>query len=499
MLRLFSGVVVLAAAMAPAGCTAVLGDFTSSPGDDGAGGDGSVSSSGGSSGGGPSDGSGSSSGGGDATMPGDGGPPPDGAVDAGPLHELTCNTWDQTTPTLVLKIFAPEGGSSGGGNNNGIPIYDFLIEHIPGMNAARMLVETNSGGSIVTLSESGGPATVLPIGLNVQAERKTAMGMTLLAQDNTNNTYGYYTIADDDPATASSAIVGPQGPTVGALPSTGSGGVNNTQMDFVPLPDAGYYALASYQTAGSYQAASWLPGAATWNVVIPAGGNFQIGGSSLLVDGTDAYGFYAPPGSGGGAPAALEQYTFPTTSPLGPASRSILAASETAATGAVAPGPNGSYSLAFIELGGAQTASLRLGNVPEANIHTFMVDDLASLDFNLQSDGGFFDTTPFGGTNGSMARWLSNGDLGALGGGGTGGGAGSSTGLNFYVATPSGQWLVETGGSGKNILPGQVVLGSAFDLAQAVNEILLKFDIAWVVQEADGGYALYFNVLDCNL
>ena len=84
----------------------------------------------------------------------------------------------------------------------------------------------------------------------------------------------------------------------------------------------------------------------------------------------------------------------------------------------------------------------------------------------MKTDGGFFDTTPFCGHNGPGARWLSNGDLGMLGTGGTGGG--TYTGLNFYVATPDGQWLVTTAGTGQNILAGQTVYGSAFDLASAI-------------------------------
>jgi hypothetical protein len=126
-----------------------------------------------------------------------------------------------------------------------------------------------------------------------------------------------------------------------------------------------------------------------------------------------------------------------------------------------------------------------------------MVDDLPSLAFDVESDAGFFDTTPFNGHNGNGGRWLSNGDLGLLGSGGTGGG--NYTGLNFYVATPNGQWLVETAGTGKNVLPGQTILGSAFDLSSSVSDIVLQFDMAWIEEMADGSYALFFNLLKCQL
>ncbi|MGH7440163.1 MAG: hypothetical protein ACRENE_31105, partial [Polyangiaceae bacterium] len=133
----------------------------------------------------------------------------------------------------------------------------------------------------------------------------------------------------------------------------------------------------------------------------------------------------------------------------------------------------------------------------------FHAGDLPSLPFNVQSDAGFFDTTPFGGGNGLGARWMtttSNGqEFGAIGTGGTGGSAsGSSTGLNFYVGTAGGQWLVEVAGSGNNLLAGRTIYGSAFDLAQDVTALLRKYDVVWIEKDASGTYSLYFNVLVCG-
>jgi hypothetical protein len=364
----------------------------------------------------------------------------------------------------------------------------------------RLLVTTNNsnGPTLVTLSENGGSSpTLLTIpNFNIQAVQKLSSSMVCLAQDNTTNTYGYYSIADGDPGTNVSAVLGPQS-TVGALPGGGGGG--DQQFQFVSLSGGStFYALASYQTGSTYQTAAWLPGASSWNTVMSSSQSFQVNGS-LVPDGTNVYGFFAPPGSGGGGPSAMNQYTFPVNSTLGPGSRSILGnPSETAANAAVGVAADGSYELAFVELSGAQSASVKVGDVAEANINTFTLDSLASLQFDVQSDAGFFDTTPFGGGSGSGSHWLSNGDFAALGTGGTGNGSGY-TGLNFYVGTASGQWIIETAGTGKNILAGQSILGQAFDLSQAVNDILLKFDVAWIVQEADGGYALYFNILDCML
>jgi hypothetical protein len=495
----------LAALVLPVGCTSLLGDFSAGPTEGGTT-EGGVTSLDGSSGG---DGRGvPSADGGDATMPpGDdgGGQGSDGAQDdAASLKLLACNTWDNPTPAVILQMFAPEGG--GGGGNN-IPIGNFTVDHIPGNSAARLVVGTGgstSGITVATIAESfsgNASPSVLPLaGLGLQGERKTPSGVAFLAQDYATNLFEYYTIADDDPGTANSGIVGPM-PTFGNPPSySGGGGGSSFQMTFIPMAAGGYYTLASYSAGTQFDVAAFLPAGAQWNSILGPTEQLSIGSGMLLQDGTNVYGFYAPPGMGGGPPSALNQYTFPTDSSLGPASRSVIppTSSETAAVAGVGELATGTYSLAFVVLSGAQNASLRVGTVSETDIDTFTIDDLASLQFNVQSDGGFFDTTPFNGHNGSGARWLSNGDLGALGSGGTGNSSGY-TGLNFYVATPAGQWLVETAGTGNNVLPGQTIISSAFDLAEGVNDVLLKFDVAWVVQNADGSYSLLFNVLDCQI
>jgi hypothetical protein len=482
------------------GCTALLGDFKASDtglseggaGDTGASSSGSSGASSGGSGGGPMDGPTSGSEGGDATTKADGG-------EAGaPLKILACDSWDLATPTLVMKLFPSDGG---GGNN--LPFNGFVIHHLPGTSTARMLIATStpsSGVSIATLPEQSGatPSIISVTGMAVQATQKTDVDLQFIGQTFGPTSFGYYAIEDSAQGTASSDVVGPAA-TIGNVPTTGSSSTNSLQMQFLTLSPSGTnYALASYQNNGTYQAAAWLPGAASWNVVVPAGASFSVGSSALLQDGTNVYDFVPPPGSGGGAPGPLDQYTFPTDSTLGPASRSVLAsASETAVTAAADVASDGSYELAFITPS-AQAASLRLGKVSQANIGSFTIDDLAALQFDVQDDAGIFDTTPFSshGNGGGGMRWLSNGDFGALGSGGTGGG--NYTGLNFYVATPDGQWLVETAGTGQNILAGQTIYGSAFDLEQSVTSLLLKFDFAYVLQESDGGYALYFNVLNCG-
>jgi hypothetical protein len=89
-------------------------------------------------------------------------------------------------------------------------------------------------------------------------------------------------------------------------------------------------------------------------------------------------------------------------------------------------------------------------------------------------------------------------EFGAIGTGGTGSNSGSSTGLNFYVGTAGGQWLIEVAGTGNNLLAGHTIYGSAFDLAQDFTAIVRKYDVAWVEKDASGAYVLYFNVLVCG-
>ena len=245
----------------------------------------------------------------------------------------------------------------------------------------------------------------------------------------------------------------PQG-TIGSLPNQATSGNNNRNMALTSLSGGGYYALATYATStAQFELASWITGSTTWTPMINDGGaQSQVSFNGAIVqdptsgNNTSVYGFFAPPGAGGGAPTDIDQYTFNTAVPSQISSRSIFPSGSTdiGATAAVALNPSGGYSLAFVELaGGAQLADLRLGNVSEANLDTFHMGDLPSLLFNIQSDAGFFDTTPFGGSSGLAARWMStsgNGqEFGAIGTGGTGGGgSGTYTGLNFYVGGTAG-------------------------------------------------------------
>jgi hypothetical protein len=206
---------------------------------------------------------------------------------------------------------------------------------------------------------------------------------------------------------------------------------------------------------------------------------------------------------GSGGPADIDEYTFNTAVPSTVTSQSLFPSGSTAtgATAATALNPGGGYSLAFIELGVPQLADLRVGNVTETNIGSFHIGDLPSLTFDVQSDGGFFDTTPFSGGGGNGARFMTTmtgQEFGAMGTGGTGASAGTTyTGLNFYVAKTNAQWLIEIAGSGNNLLPGRTTYGSSFDLSQAVQDLVRKYDVAWVEKNSDGTYSLFFDALTC--
>jgi hypothetical protein len=510
-MRFFLGRSAVAAVLVAgaAGCTSLLGDFSEGPAGDGGGGSlGSDGSSGGTGGDGASggvDGAMASADGGDATVSaGDGGlDGPGEAEAAGPLQQLHCTSWDHPSPTLVMQVLPFDSGGGGGGNSG--PFNQLAVEHIPGMNAARLVVATSSptgsNVSVITVNENGGggaPSTVALANRGLLAELKTSTNVTFLLQNYMASEYDYYSIADTDPGTTSASVVGPA-PALTSPPNltSGSGGGGNFQMQFVPLPAGGYYTLASYPSGTNYDVAGYLPGPRAWGIVEGPGAAQQLG--PLLLDGTNVYAFLPPAGMGNMGPATVDMYTFSTAAATAPAKRSVLPTGSTALAGTAAVAPaTGGYALAFFEIGNGQQALLRLGVVGQAQMSSFLIDDLGPLQFDVQSDAGFFDTTPFAGHNGNGARWLSNGDLGVMGTGGTGNG-GAYTGLNFYVATPAAQWLIETAGTGKNVLPGQTVLASAFDLAQAIGQIVLKFDVAWVQQETSGAYSLYFNVLDCQL
>jgi hypothetical protein len=497
-MRRLSVLVVLAAVAGPFGCTSLLGDFSSGtaggPGDGSPGPtpDGSSDDAAGDATTPPSDGTG-----GDGLAQGDA--PPAEAEAAAPLQLLTCDQWQNPQPTVVVRLFAPDG--SGGGGNNGSPFNQFFVEHVPSTNTARIVVATGGPGSatsVYTVSEQGGgsPHVLSLPNTGLAGEQKTTGAVTFLVNQYAGGGYAYYSIADADPGngTLAAPLL-----TVSNVPNqaTGGGGGNNFQMEFVEMGVGSFYALSSYTASGGgYNLVSWLSNQSAWQTLIAAGQQITLG-SPLIHNGASVYGFFGPPGGGGNGPTQLSEYTFDTAVPGIPSPRSVIAAGSTAAAIAAASGPGGSYSLGFVELSGAQSALVHAGNVAASKITTFMVEDLPSLSFDVQSDGGFFDTTPFNGHNGSGARWMSNGDLGLLGGGGTG--SGSYTGLNFYVATPNGQWLVETAGTGKNVLAGHTISGSAFDLASSAGGLLLQFDLAWVEQETDGSYALNFNELNCHL
>jgi hypothetical protein len=492
------------------GCSSILGDFSSgsSPGGSEGGGDIEPNSSSDASVDDSPRGSLDAPTGGDSTTTSSDGATPDALAPtdaseaAAPLEVLACNAWQNASPTLVAQIF-PSDSSGGGGNSQG-PFNQLYLEHIPGMNAARIVVGTNTSSAntiVYTVPESGsnGIGMLMLPNTNLQAELKTSTAVTFLVQQFMNNEYAYFSIADTDPGNMDSSVANPQasiGSSLPDQPTTNGGG--NFQMSFVEMGVGSYYTLATYAASGGqYDLAWWLTtGEPAWQVNLGPGQQLGLG-SPLVRDGTLVYGFFAPPGSGNGGPTALFQYTFSTTTSAIPTTRSIIPSTSSASAVGAAAGLNGGYSLAFVELASAQTANLRAGLVAETSINSFMVDDLPSLAFDVESDAGFFDTTPFNGHNGNGGRWLSNGDLGLLGSGGTGGG--NYTGLNFYVATPNGQWLVETAGTGKNVLPGQTILGSAFDLSSSVSDIVLQFDMAWIEEMADGSYALFFNLLKCQL
>ncbi len=523
-MRFFLAALALGAVAAPVGCSSLLGDFTLNDSKGDGGGEGSTGTDDGGSGDdgtGGSDGpNGSSDAPSDTTMKGADGDAPTQTGDAHseaapPLKLLSSCSWQMgTNPLKVVTVPGLDGGCGGCGNGSGSPINQFQVEHLAGQSSARVLVSsftgTNSSQSIYTVTENTIGAITGTLTFNnqsVQAVAKTANGMAMIVQNNGSPGFTVYSLPDSDPGMSASGLIA-QG-TLPALPNQATSGNNRTEFQVTPLSGGGYYALATYTTSSStFNVVSWITGSASWSSVISGASQQLEFAGSILQDQTagnetSIYGFFAPPGMGGGAPGDVDVYTFNTAVPSTVTSQSLFPTGSTAtgATAATALNPGGGYSLAFIELGGGQVADLRVGNVTETNIGSFHISDLPSLTFDLQSDGGFFDTTPFSGGNGSGARWMTTmtgQEFAAMGTGGTGGGGSTTyTGLNFYVAKTNAQWLIEIGGSGNNLLPGRTTYGSSFDLSTAVQDLVRKYDVAWVEKNSDGTYSLFFDVLTC--
>ncbi len=199
-MRLAFALSAAAVAIAPFGCSSILGDFSANglPGGSEGGGDGEpIPSTDASSG--PADAAMSSD---STTTPTDGATPEalapaDAPEAATPLQILSCNAWQNPSPTLVAQIF-PSDSSGGGGNSQG-PFNQLYLEHIPGMNAARIVVGTStsmsSATTVYTVSESGGSngiGTLTLPGTNLEAEAKTPNAVTFLVQQFMNSEYEYF-------------------------------------------------------------------------------------------------------------------------------------------------------------------------------------------------------------------------------------------------------------------------------------------------------------------
>jgi len=250
----------LAAAVAiPLGCTSVLGDFSSgsAPGGPEGGGsdDGATASTDGSSGGSTDASSDvSTGGGGDSTVvSSDGGvPEATAALDArdaeaaAPLQLLTCNQWQNQNPKVIAQLRASDA-SGGGGNNQG-PFNQFYLEHVPGMNAARIVVQTSTPSSTTTVytvpeSNSGSNAVgslTLP-GTGLQAELKTSSAVTFLVQQYMTGAYEYFSIADTDPGDLDASVASAQASIASSLPNPPRmGGGGNFRIAFVEMGPGSY-------------------------------------------------------------------------------------------------------------------------------------------------------------------------------------------------------------------------------------------------------------------
>jgi hypothetical protein len=500
---------VTAGALAPLACASVLGDFSTGVASAPDGG-GVVTGSDGASVGRDSATT-ADTGASDASVTPDTSTPSDtgsGTEDApAPISLLNCNSWGNKDPALLITIENDAGGSS---SNN---IGQISVENLPTLGAARVIVgQNNPSSNVLVFTVYENFQQMNPPYVETEMDQAGLRGelhdngeVSLLLQPFTTNQYEWATIDDTDmaPDLGNPTVAGSP---IGQPPDQANGN-NQFRTSEVSLSKSDYFTLASYGAIANGQTESalayWISGMMGWTSLYEgAASGALVAGSPLIVSNNHVYGFMPPAGSStNNGPTALSAYAFsdgtggtlptgrPVTAPGGMAD--LLAASSV--------GNAGAAQLAFVELVGAQGGDIRLGTVGAASLDTFMIDDLNVLAFKAPSnDAGFFDVTPFGNQNGGPgARWFSNGEFAVMGAGGTGGQS-TSTGLNFYVATPDGRWLVEAAGSGSNVLVNQAIASSAFDYSSGFTQILRKYDVAWTVQGDDGSTSLYFNVLVCQ-
>ncbi|MGH7438730.1 MAG: hypothetical protein ACRENE_23835, partial [Polyangiaceae bacterium] len=391
-MRSFLAALALGAVAAPIGCSALLGDFKlTANGDAGEGGTASDDGTTGPDGsGGPDGPNGMSDGPAGGDSPSDGGMPgADGDAPSRPtdapsegspaLTLLHCALNGLQNDVQILSVPPYDGG---GGGNNGNPINQFTVEHLSGNQSAVRLLVSSQGSSgttqsIYTVNDNSGSVmgTMTFSNQSVQALEKTSSGIAMLVQNYSSGGYTLYSLPDSDPGTSTSGLVA-QG-TIAGLPNESSSGNNRMNMALTSLSGGGYYALATYATSSTqFELASWITGNSTWSTAADGGSQVDFNGAIVQDptsgNNTSVYGFFAPAGMGGGAPTDIDEYTFNTAVPATITTRSIFpsGSGDIGTTAAVALNPGGGYSLAFIELGGAQLADLRAGNVSEANIGT---------------------------------------------------------------------------------------------------------------------------------
>ena len=409
-----------------------------------------------------------------------------GAMDAGDgeasvaLRQLTCDPI--TSPTTLAGYPVGDSGS---------PVQHIFVEGTSS-NEARIIAAVggpniNNEIDIYSVQDHGsvsGHSTIAGVG--IANEHAVSGTMTILAQNYMTSQEVLYQLPESQEQYDAS---GPPTDVFSFPPGQGNNGGNQNNT-FVQIEPNDFYVLASYpDKTSNYDLAFWRNG--VWTTL--AKQMTQYGLNDPLLPTSNAVYFFGSAGSGGG-PTALNEYTLPLSAPdSGTASLTTRVVTDTSDPAAVIGGTltsSGSYSLAFAEIPG-QTIQVRLGSVAASDLPTFSLSSLPALPF-----GGGIDQLPF---NNGGARWIADGAYFAMLGGGGTGGPNTDTGLNFYVATLDGQWLINIGGNGKNLLSGQTILNSAFDLQQAFSSALLGFHIAWEQLSSDStSYVIYYAQLNCH-
>jgi hypothetical protein len=462
------------------GCTAILGDnFTvdagtpdgSGPGPDGALPDGAV------------DGSQ------DAVSPNDGGPPTDGTpppadapTDAPPaLRTLTCDMW-ATPPSAAKQISAQVGGAA-------------LVEHIDDHTAMILALTPpgTQGGdhgpgflmfAVTPDASNVSASTVIGGEGNFVAETKIPGGMAVVLETFQNPSIEIYEVMAQNLGNPSAAL------SLGALPPD-TNYIQNAAVVVTAPQKYIVFGERQIRTGGAALGYVVTGGAWTDMMMLPMQSN-NGGGNVLLVPGKNYlfHGFVNEPNNG---PALVDIYDVPGASMGGtPMKHTLNDQNSLGGVFGVLALPTGQFAVGAGAIGAdGQSASFYAGLVKdEQGLLGLTFTSLPQAMLPGPADWPF---------NKGQQRWLGTDGIvfGAMGRGGL---DLPAPGVNLYVVTNDGRFLVKTNSmSAKgNLLADRPIQQLSFDLANRAVFASVSFDVTWIERTNMAPPILFYNRLTCE-